>query len=74
MTWTARFVGGTLDGQVTQLDDDALDWSGHYVHGPDEGARTTHILTQADRPQHAERYERRPAPEPDTDYLLVLVP
>ncbi|WP_139123160.1 hypothetical protein [Cellulosimicrobium cellulans] len=73
MTWTARFVGGDLDGQVTELDDDALDWSGHYVHGPDEG-RATHILTQADRPLHAQRYERRPAPDTSTDYLMVLVP
>jgi len=73
MTWTARFVGGDLDGQETTLDDDALDWSGHFVHDPAEGA-STHILTQSDPPQHAQRYERRPSQDDGTDYLLVLVP
>ena len=73
MTWTARVVGGALDGQVTTLDDDALDWSGHYVHDPAEG-RITHILTQTDEPERVERYERRPAPDGRTDYLLVHVP
>ncbi|MCB7135284.1 hypothetical protein [Cellulosimicrobium marinum] len=73
MTWTARYVGGDLDGRTTTLDDDALDWSGHVVHDPAEGT-TTHILTQTDPPQHAQRYERRPDPDGEVDYLLVLVP
>lgn len=73
MSWTARGVGGSLDGQIVTRDDSDLDRYGQIVVDPGGWVNVDlNRMDRSERPRRVERYDRRPNPDSDTDYLLVL--